>query len=159
MDKTFDPHSTTQSTSDEAGSKLRSLCLQTVKKNAYSLSASTAESITSDEKSDNSMESSLRNSINSDASIPSRSESAMFHQKTDSYLESATSSCEYDQLAYAMPQGQSSQLMDAESQESEKESTGFPKCLAFICPCCNAVGNKDDTKATNSWEEREKDQK
>ncbi|KRZ04508.1 hypothetical protein T11_8760 [Trichinella zimbabwensis] len=72
MDKTFDPHSTTQSTSDEAGSKLRSLCLQTVKKNAYSLSASTAEFITCDEKSDNSMESSLRNSISSDANIPSR---------------------------------------------------------------------------------------
>ncbi|KRY98152.1 hypothetical protein T11_11654, partial [Trichinella zimbabwensis] len=56
MDKTFDPHSTTQSTSDETYSKLGSLCLQTVKKNAYLLSASTAESITSDGKSDNSME-------------------------------------------------------------------------------------------------------
>ncbi|KRZ04541.1 hypothetical protein T11_9810 [Trichinella zimbabwensis] len=135
------PISETQSTSDEAGSKLRSLCLQTVKKNAYSLSASTAESITSDEKSDNSMESSFRNSINSDANIPSRSESAMFDQKTESYLESATSSCEYDQLAYAIPQVQSLQLMDAKSQESEKESNCCPNCLAFICPCCIAVVN------------------
>ncbi|KRY85615.1 hypothetical protein T11_15941, partial [Trichinella zimbabwensis] len=50
----------------------------------------------------------------------------MFDQKTDSYLESATSSCEYDQLAYAMPRGQSSQLMDAKSQESEKESNCCP---------------------------------
>ncbi|KRZ01132.1 hypothetical protein T11_1178 [Trichinella zimbabwensis] len=123
MDKTFDPHSTTQSTSDEAGSKLRSLCLQTVKKNAYSLSASTAEFITCDEKSDNSME----------------TQSAMFDQKTECYLESATSSCEYDQLACAIPQVQSLQLMDAKSQESEKKSTCCPNCLAFICPCCIAV--------------------
>ncbi|KRZ01074.1 hypothetical protein T11_3090, partial [Trichinella zimbabwensis] len=91
--------------------------LQTVKKNAYSLSASTAEFITCDEKSDNSMESSLRNSISSDANIPSRSQSAMFDQKTECYLESATSSCEYDQLACAIPQVQSLQLMDAKSQE------------------------------------------
>ncbi|KRZ05096.1 hypothetical protein T11_3418 [Trichinella zimbabwensis] len=41
-------------------------------KNTYSLSASTAESITCDEKSDSSMESSFRNSINSDANIPPR---------------------------------------------------------------------------------------
>ncbi|KRZ78543.1 hypothetical protein T10_10227 [Trichinella papuae] len=87
------------------------------------------------------MESSLRNSINSDANTRYRSQLAMLDQKTESYLESATSSCEYDQLAYAIPKGQSLQLMDAKSQESEKKSTGFPNCLAFICPCCNAVVN------------------
>ncbi|KRX73887.1 hypothetical protein T4E_5945, partial [Trichinella pseudospiralis] len=46
--------------------------LQTVKENIHSLSASTAELMTCDKNSDGSMESSLKNSINSDADIPSR---------------------------------------------------------------------------------------
>ncbi|KRY67832.1 hypothetical protein T4A_7193 [Trichinella pseudospiralis] len=71
MDYKFDSQSTTQSTSDGI-SKLESLCLQTVKENIHSLSASTAELMTCDKNSDGSMESSLKNSINSDADIPSR---------------------------------------------------------------------------------------
>ncbi|KRY81132.1 hypothetical protein T4D_14907 [Trichinella pseudospiralis] len=130
----------TQSTSDGI-SKLESLCLQTVKENIHSLSASTAELMTCDKNSDGSMESSLKNSINSDADIPSRSESAMSDQETDLYLKSESGSCKNYEPAYAMPAGQGTLLMNAKSQESKNEFNCCPNCFQFIGQCCNSIAN------------------
>ncbi|KRX70417.1 hypothetical protein T06_10408 [Trichinella sp. T6] len=139
MDSTFDLSFTSQSKSDEAHSKLPSLCLQTEKKNKASLSISAADSITWDGKSDNNMESGLRSATNSDANIPSSARSAMFDQKTDCYQVNIIGSFDNYNVAYGMPGGQSLQPVNAETQESEKNSNCCPSCLAFICRCCNAA--------------------
>ncbi|KRY98580.1 hypothetical protein T4B_8353, partial [Trichinella pseudospiralis] len=115
--------------------------LQTVKDNIHSLSASTAELMTCDKNSDCSMESSLKNSLNSDADIPSRSESTMSDQETDLYLKSESGSCKNYEPAYAMPAGQGTLLMNAKSDESKNEFNCCPNCFQFIGQCCNSIAN------------------
>ncbi|KAL1238608.1 RxLR effector protein [Trichinella spiralis] len=117
MDNTFDPSFTSNSKSDEDHSKLQSLCLQTEKKNKASLSISAADFITWDGKSDNNMESGLRNAINSDANIPSIARSAMFDQKSDCHQVNIIGNFNNYNVACAMPRGQSLQPINAKTQE------------------------------------------